>query len=113
MRIYEHTYDVRGIALLFEEADVCLLQTLMLVALPQDLCEQAELENKYYDARSVYGYGGPISLGTVTPSEEQKVHFHAELQAFLLSEQVITEFCLLYTSPSPRDGTKSRMPSSA
>ena len=22
-------------------------------------------------------------------------------------------FCLLYTSPSPRDGTKSRMPSSA
>ena len=25
----------------------------------------------------------------------------------------LTKFCLLYTSPSPRDGTKSRMPSSA
>ena len=24
-----------------------------------------------------------------------------------------TEFCLLYTSPSPRDRTRSRMPSSA
>ena len=25
----------------------------------------------------------------------------------------LCKFCLLYTSPSPRDGTKSRMPSSA
>jgi hypothetical protein len=26
---------------------------------------------------------------------------------------VLTNFCLLYTSPSPRDRTRSRMPSSA
>ena len=28
-------------------------------------------------------------------------------------QQVIPEACLLYTSPSPRDRTRSRMPSSA
>ena len=27
--------------------------------------------------------------------------------------QITANTCLLYTSPSPRDGTKSRMPSSA
>ena len=33
---------------------------------------------------------------------------------YSLNEQMITEgYCLLYTSPSPRDRTRSRMPSSA
>ena len=40
-----------------------------------------------------------------------------ELNAILKDCEDISEglnsFCLLYTSPSPRDGTKSRMPSSA
>ena len=30
-----------------------------------------------------------------------------------LGMEAIYEFCLLYTSPSPRDRTRSRMPSSA
>ena len=29
------------------------------------------------------------------------------------ADAVHDKYCLLYTSPSPRDGTKSRMPSSA
>ena len=33
--------------------------------------------------------------------------------AFLLEEVGLSESCLLYTSPSPRDRQKSRMPSSA
>ena len=38
-----------------------------------------------------------------------------EEASFKLKEQkiIITNFCLLYTSPSPRDSRKSRMPSSA
>src|SRR5665811_664599 len=32
--------------------------------------------------------------------------------SYLISEQQ-TDYCLLYTSPSPRDRTRSRMPSSA
>ena len=35
------------------------------------------------------------------------------LVAVLLSAQCTDESCLLYTSPSPRDRTRSRMPSSA
>ena len=30
-----------------------------------------------------------------------------------LENSIISSFCLLYTSPSPRDRTRSRMPSSA
>ena len=32
---------------------------------------------------------------------------------FLLKDPTISDICLLYTSPSPRDRQKSRMPSSA
>ena len=35
------------------------------------------------------------------------------LAAFKLAGSIILSFCLLYTSPSPRDRQKSRMPSSA
>ena len=39
----------------------------------------------------------------------------AEINAALLKERGVgrTDICLLYTSPSPRDRQKSRMPSSA
>ena len=36
-----------------------------------------------------------------------------ELKRFFTEEDVPAHFCLLYTSPSPRDRTRSRMPSSA
>ena len=35
------------------------------------------------------------------------------LEPVLTSTNYLVDHCLLYTSPSPRDGTKSRMPSSA
>ena len=35
------------------------------------------------------------------------------LPMFLVFPYLINKFCLLYTSPSPRDRQKSRMPSSA
>ena len=37
----------------------------------------------------------------------------AELGMHQICTPVVTEACLLYTSPSPRDATLSRMPSSA
>ena len=37
----------------------------------------------------------------------------AELREMLASDAVPVNTCLLYTSPSPRDATLSRMPSSA
>ena len=36
-----------------------------------------------------------------------------EIAPYLDSDTPVMDSCLLYTSPSPRDGTKSRMPSSA
>ena len=47
---------------------------------------------------------------TVIP-EVQDTYLHGEMVAFGLLTQLT--FCLLYTSPSPRDRTRSRMPSSA
>ena len=49
---------------------------------------------------------GPIHYHQAA-MEEQMVHHHYPLQAHLYL------VCLLYTSPSPRDGLLSRMPSSA
>ena len=36
-----------------------------------------------------------------------------DLLTFLTSVPLLASYCLLYTSPSPRDRQKSRMPSSA
>jgi len=46
----------------------------------------------------------------VTPKEEFKGKTG---QGVLFTLLVIINTCLLYTSPSPRDRTRSRMPSSA
>ena len=43
----------------------------------------------------------------------QELHTLVENLEKLMGENVQLEVCLLYTSPSPRDRQKSRMPSSA
>ena len=80
------------------------------------------------DARGYFGqYGGGFVPETlVAPVEELRVaYFDArddsgfqERLSTLLDHYVgrptpLYEACLLYTSPSPRDRTRSRMPSSA
>ena len=37
----------------------------------------------------------------------------SEIGKVIVGQKVMVESCLLYTSPSPRDRTRSRMPSSA
>ena len=65
--------------------------------------------------------GDPIELDLSGLSEEQATQvkdftesayrvYNRKMQE---TEQVIGMACLLYTSPSPRDRTRSRMPSSA
>ena len=41
------------------------------------------------------------------------VVYHEDYDEFLIKLKEWDNFCLLYTSPSPRDGLLSRMPSSA
>ena len=54
-----------------------------------------------------------INLGTPENTETKSIRIY--LKEFLSDRRVIDvpKICLLYTSPSPRDGLLSRMPSSA
>ena len=56
--------------------------------------------------------GGLAKVGAITPAEEKVLRAagRASLETGLV---VSVHTCLLYTSPSPRDGLLSRMPSSA
>ena len=59
------------------------------------------------------------SFGTITEQEQEFITdnalgvWHVEDEDQLLEHISNTTGCLLYTSPSPRDGLLSRMPSSA
>ena len=55
-------------------------------------------------------YGGGTKDG---PKEIIKASHQVELFDEELNKEPYREICLLYTSPSPRDRQKSRMPSSA
>ena len=65
--------------------------------------------------KSMLVFGVMISSGFVSAAEEE-IHLISspvsvdEMAKYLFPER---EDCLLYTSPSPRDATLSRMPSSA
>ena len=65
---------------------------------------------------------GPESTGKTSLAQGLAAHFKTQwvpefarvyLQEKWEREHVVCTFCLLYTSPSPRDRTRSRMPSSA
>ena len=50
--------------------------------------------------------------------KQAKGYYGARSRVFRVAKQAVTKaaqyaYCLLYTSPSPRDGLLSRMPSSA
>ena len=74
---------------------------------------------------SVPGEGLDIPVNTVFVHREQILeseglhdilqiqNFHSEKAHLVIEITYDCDFCLLYTSPSPRDRTRSRMPSSA
>ena len=60
--------------------------------------ETKDLRNKYEQKK-------------VAKIQEEKKR--KEFKQYLVSTMETKKYCLLYTSPSPRDRTRSRMPSSA
>ena len=54
-----------------------------------------------------------LDLGLTRMVDSIKMIIEPENSLFLISIKVRKVTCLLYTSPSPRDRTRSRMPSSA
>ena len=59
-----------------------------------------------------FGKAVPVTPAVMKQVEHRRAK-EAERQAALKEEAVAFRTCLLYTSPSPRDATLSRMPSSA
>ena len=69
-----------------------------------------EVKNSITDLqKSVWNKRSNISLD----HPDCIIHLHLNNDQAVLSLQSSLESCLLYTSPSPRDRTRSRMPSSA
>ena len=58
-------------------------------------------------------YGYRIDTKTAINDLNLKVETESELMAYCDFFKNVADTCLLYTSPSPRDRQKSRMPSSA
>ena len=56
---------------------------------------------------------GDILVGKVTPKGDSASGPEEKLLRSIFGEKAIDVTCLLYTSPSPRDRSLSRMPSSA
>ena len=83
-------------------------------------------ENEVYQIVSASTYYKKRYVGSTMYQNQQGVRFHytpqnepEELWQFVKTgkgwkiRNAVTQHCLLYTSPSPRDRTRSRMPSSA
>ena len=74
-----------------------------------------------YDSGTIFQHFGHTEIFKVYDVEDKKIvaeevlatngQGHGALAGFLADAKV--DICLLYTSPSPRDRTRSRMPSSA
>ena len=62
-------------------------------------------------AAAMPAYAQTIKIGLVTALSGQSARAGEAITRGL--QVAIDEICLLYTSPSPRDGLLSRMPSSA
>ena len=76
----------------------------------------APLYQQVYDAVMARIISGELAPGVMLPSEFDLAAQYEVSQGTArkaLSKLELSGFCLLYTSPSPRDGLLSRMPSSA
>ena len=63
---------------------------------------------------SLYNSGSQAILNKISEESEEVIKAaNEESREEIIHEVADLWFCLLYTSPSPRDRTRSRMPSSA
>ena len=79
------------------------------------LAVRSYLEREHFTRRSIDDEIAhrwfKIFLESLDP---MKIYFiQSDIDAFMQKRDSLDDLCLLYTSPSPRDRTRSRMPSSA
>ena len=73
--------------------------------------ESSDLCAGYSGPRQIDCNGSSVEMSFATPVETDGLRVTTPLES--LVPHMIDCTCLLYTSPSPRDRTRSRMPSSA
>ena len=59
------------------------------------------------------GMGTTMTVITINEDALMKIAHVGDSRCYVLSDRNLVKVCLLYTSPSPRDVNRSRMPSSA
>ena len=104
----------------FTEVDGGYLETILAIAdlaiicvAKNSLCSFENVRDNWLNIVQATAPDIPISLLlSKLDTESEQVQLH-DLQALQKQTQSIIMTCLLYTSPSPRDRQKSRMPSSA
>ena len=105
----------RGLAVLGPMAAIAVTAISVIPALMGDIASSAEVSQQRLDAAlkragvSLDTFRGDAAKSTSLINLQQNL---SDLTTF---REALKEFrsCLLYTSPSPRDGATSRMPSSA
>ena len=69
------------------------------------------------DSEVFYDFGEELQIHEQGVFKDEKCHVNCDCGRYLeIGNSVFMQYlktCLLYTSPSPRDRTRSRMPSSA
>ena len=65
------------------------------------------------DLAKLFGFPGKLGMDGSKVWEAWQAGKAAEICDYCETDVINTYLCLLYTSPSPRDRTRSRMPSSA
>ena len=101
---------IEGIADLRDESDRHGMR--VVVELKRDAVPDVVLNQLYRYSQLQTSFGA--NMLALNNGRPQLMNLRQMLEAFIaFREEVVTRRCLLYTSPSPRDRTRSRMPSSA
>ena len=83
------------------------------ISMPLDLCGTVYSRNSIALAGILALNAGHVDPGYKGPIAIRLINLRATPWTLTLGAAIFTITCLLYTSPSPRDRTRSRMPSSA
>ena len=79
------------------------------------LANEEQINTYYYSKSEIYQFiTSSLEIARLFQTESYSFHFFNRSQVVsVISSATLPYTCLLYTSPSPRDGLLSRMPSSA
>ena len=111
--LYNGRFKAREIAHVTSDADIKVIITSDQI---DEHTDYGELLHSALPGLEEYRFGMERPINKNTPNLEAAVMFGEKEMDGFINQKKFFEFssaCLLYTSPSPRDRTRSRMPSSA